>query len=56
MWNAIVFLTDGSIYNGFTHHVPVSEVFKLVADDPDRNLKTYTKNPAKNHIKSSLWV
>ena len=51
-----MFQTDGSIYNGFTHHVPVSEVFKLVADDPDRNLKTYTKNPTKNYIKSLLYI
>ena len=46
--------SDGAIYNGFTHDNQISQMFKLVTDDPDKNLKTFAKDPTSNFIRSLL--
>jgi len=42
----------GAIYNGFTHDNQISQMFKLVTDDPDKNLKTFAKDPTSNFIRN----
>ena len=52
--NVFFVYIDGAIYNGYTHNHLISQIFKLNKDDPEKNLKTYVKDPAKNFIRSKF--